>query len=281
MKKYIVLAALSLAPLTINATTANVNINLSTADSDKLSDATLSMTNTYNEIEGKISVKVDSASNGKNSNPKIDEMYLIKNGFKAGKQALKFGISDTNFNTLHSSTEKSQSMSGIGLSFTGETKKINYTLFVGKDTSSADINKDFKEGIIAGNFGFSASKSGDKVAYISAASGKWGVFAQKTNEKKYYNGASVTTTSTQATSTQTKDKSETSRVETSTTSSVEVGGVTSNALIEVSYQFRPDLRLSLNNQNMAAINFAINKSMVLNTEFNQKGKSNINLGISF
>jgi hypothetical protein len=32
---------------------------------------------------------------------------------------------------------------------------------------------------------------------------------------------------------------------------------------------------------MAAINFAINKSMVLNTEFNQKGKSNINLGISF
>jgi hypothetical protein len=83
---------------------------------------------------GKISVKVDSASNGKNSNPKIDEMYLIKNGFKAGKQALKFGISDTNFNTLHSSTEKSQSMSGIGLSFTGETKKINYTLFVGKDT---------------------------------------------------------------------------------------------------------------------------------------------------
>jgi hypothetical protein len=78
----------------------------------------------------------------------------------------------------------------------GETKKINYTLFVGKDTSSADINKDFKEGIIAGNFGFSASKSGDKVAYISAASGKWGVFAQKTNEKKYYNGASVTTTST-------------------------------------------------------------------------------------
>jgi hypothetical protein len=107
----------------------------------------------YNEIEGKISVKVDSASNGKNSNPKIDEMYLIKNGFKAGKQALKFGISDTNFNTLHSSTEKSQSMSGIGLSFTGETKKINYTLFVGKDTSGADINKDFKEGIIAGNFG--------------------------------------------------------------------------------------------------------------------------------
>jgi hypothetical protein len=56
MKKYIVLAALSLAPLTINATTANVNINLSTADSDKLSDASLSMTNTYNEIEGKISV---------------------------------------------------------------------------------------------------------------------------------------------------------------------------------------------------------------------------------
>jgi hypothetical protein len=40
---YIMIAAISLSAITANATTAQVDINLSSADHDRLSDATLSM----------------------------------------------------------------------------------------------------------------------------------------------------------------------------------------------------------------------------------------------
>ena len=362
MKKYIMIAAISLSTITANATTAQIDVNLSTADSDKLSDATLSITNTYKDIDGKISVKIDSAADGKNNKPKIDEMYISKNGFKAGTQAMKFGIASTNFNTLHSSTAKSQSMAGTGLSFEDTKNDFNYTLFASSGTSGIDINKNFQQGIISGNFGFSASRSGDKVAYISATSGKWSIFAQKTNEEIFRNEVVVTsvktntktdTTPTDTTPTDTKPdiecildrtkckndgsdtattiptddvpKTEDKEVDcvkvfkdnkwtciptipnndtnpqkrhdpqalmsassksdifkwTSTTRHIKVKESISDALIEVSYQFRPDLRFSINNQNMAAIQFVIKKNITLNTEFNRNGNSNINLNIHF
>ena len=367
MKKYIMIAAISLSAITANATTAQVDINLSTADHDKLSDATLSITNTYKDIDGKISVKVDSAADGKNSKPKIDEAYISKNGFKLGKQGVKFGIASTNFNTLHSSTAKSQSTGGTGLSFEGAKNDFNYTLFASSGYSGIDINRNFQQGAISGNFGFSASRSGDKVAYISATAGKWSIFAQKTNEEIFRNEVVVTsvktntktdttptdTTPTDTTPTDTKPdiecildrtkckndgsdtattiptddvpKTEDKEVDcvkvfkdnkwtciptipnndtnpqkrhdpqalmsastksdifkwTSTTRHIKVKESISDALIEVSYQFRPDLRLSVNNQNMAAIHFVINKNMALNTEFNKNGSSNLNLNIRF
>jgi hypothetical protein len=58
---------------------------------------------------------------------------------------------------------------------------------------------------------------------------------------------------------------------TSTTRHIKVKESISDALIEVSYQFRPDIRFSINNQNMAAIQFVIKKNITLNTEFNRNG----------
>jgi hypothetical protein len=48
---------------------------------------------------------------------------------------MKFGIASTNFNTLHSSTAKSQSMAGTGLSFEDTKNDFNYTLFASSGTS--------------------------------------------------------------------------------------------------------------------------------------------------
>jgi hypothetical protein len=62
-------------------------------------------------------------------------------------------------------------MAGTGLSFEDTKNDFNDTLFASSGTSGIDINKNFQQGIISGNFGFSASRSGDKVAYISATSG--------------------------------------------------------------------------------------------------------------
>ena len=267
MKKYIIIAALSLTAINANATTAEMDINLSSTDKDRLSDATLSIANSYKDIAGKISVKIDSASDGKNSKPKIDEAYISKSGFKLGKQGMKFGIADTNFNTLHSSTEKAQSKAGTGLSFEGTHNDINYSIFGSKKMSGVDINTNFEQGSINGNFGFSASKGGDKIFYVSAVSGKFSVLAQKTNEDLSLDDVSVTNT----------------RIETgsivwvSETKNIKAN----NALVEVSYQLRPNVKVSVNNKDMAAIKYTINKNIVLNTEFKKNSKSNLNVNIHF